>query len=410
MRTLRLGLVVTLALLAALVAAILAAGSSRLLVVRLTCTEAGTAAGNAVTGWESGLSLALGDRPGGGLLAAVTEQRALVLIDTATGLRCADVPLADARPDAAVWWAAWSPDGSALALTVGGEEDTSGQHELIVLSKEGIARRVFVTEGPIDARWAPDGRSLAVFTAFTNHAGTPVGVWIVSAEGGEPRELELACNGCPDGRLAGWADDVAWSADGTRLALGFLDVGAGQAFHAGYNLWVGSVADGRLRRIDGRPDLFVERWLDGETVLARQWDLLAPDPGLWTAVSVADGTRRDHPPEPEWGVSADGRYRLVVPDDGSLRVSDTTEHRTYVIFRERGLGILWAYWAPDGRGIVFTTQAIVNEGEAERRATWISTIDGSVVRRLGEADTTPLLSKDTETAAWQPVTTVFEWP
>jgi len=103
--------------------------------------------------------------------------------------------------------AAWSPAGPHIAYA-SETDDVPGALSIWILTVAadgGTAARQLVTHPvPWVWHWSPNGKSIAYLT------GTRSRPCIVDVASGKIREL----------RLAGWdLDDLAWSPDGTRIAL-----------------------------------------------------------------------------------------------------------------------------------------------------------------------------------------------
>jgi len=91
----------------------------------------------------------------------------------------------------------WSPDGQRLAYCIHGAHG-----ELQILVAEGTAKRQLtdLREGACPPVWSPDSQRIA----FTARGGKSGMVWIVGADGANPRAIL-------EGDVAGW------SPDGTKL-------------------------------------------------------------------------------------------------------------------------------------------------------------------------------------------------
>jgi Tol biopolymer transport system component len=154
----------------------------------------------------------------------------------------------------------WSPDGTRLAYSQGGDIWTS--------DLEG-GDTVQVTNGPDEdgsPAWSPDGATLA----FGRKAGeAPSEIWVVDSGGGEP--ARVAAGGAPD-----------WSHDGRRLV-----------YQRDFQIWI-AAADGTDERSltadYGGPALF-PAWSPDGTRIA----FILPDPqpsGCTIVVVKPNGNER----------------------------------------------------------------------------------------------------------------------
>ena len=128
-----------------------------------------------------------------------------------------------------------SPDGDRLAYLA---QDSEQGTVLRVVSRSGgqpvtLATDVEASEYP---SWSPDGRSL------TFAAGSPIRVWVVSAAGGEPRELTPSGGDYPQ-----WSPDGRWIAYSVWTQDADPDQGA----------WVVPAAGGAARKIGNEPTRMV---------------------------------------------------------------------------------------------------------------------------------------------------------
>lgn len=111
-----------------------------------------------------------------------------------------------------VWFASWSPDGTRLAVT-------TEQAQIYTLNADGSNLKLLVAGAFSPPFWSPDGHFIA-FVGGENF-GTPVArgdLRIVSSYGGTVWKV-------PGGQdipsLPPGAAAVAWSGDGTRIAVGW---------------------------------------------------------------------------------------------------------------------------------------------------------------------------------------------
>lgn len=110
-----------------------------------------------------------------------------------------------------------SPDGQRVAFVVGGYvpgEQKRRQHIWMVDTASGDARPF--TNGKRDEyapHWSPDGKHLAFITTPEGEKAKPQ-LYLIAAEGGEPRLLCTMPNG---------VSDLAWAPDGSRISFTSLE-------------------------------------------------------------------------------------------------------------------------------------------------------------------------------------------
>jgi serine/threonine-protein kinase len=137
---------------------------------------------------------------------------------------------------AASYWAAWSPDGKAIAF----HRFNQDRRQVFVSPVDGGAA-VPVTDGTIDTRspeWSPDGRHLLMLASWATHPTLHVATRLPDGHWSRPRALSITVGA---ERVAGLSD---WSPDGRLLACGCgeggivvapADGGAGRRLAATYS-------------------------------------------------------------------------------------------------------------------------------------------------------------------------------
>jgi hypothetical protein len=157
-----------------------------------------------------------------------------------------------------------SPDGDRMAYLA---QDPDEGTVLRVVSRGGglpvtLATDVEASEYP---SWSPDGRYL------TFAAGSPIRVWVVSAAGGEPRELTPSGGDYPQ-----WSPDGRWIAYSVWTQDSDPDQGA----------WVVPADGGTPRKVGGEPTRLVwsrsGRFLWQLRRAGDRIELWESVPGVWT--------------------------------------------------------------------------------------------------------------------------------
>ncbi|CAN5875310.1 hypothetical protein BH23ACT5_BH23ACT5_10170 [soil metagenome] len=235
---------------------------------------------------------------------------------------------------------------------------------------------VAAVERPHHLRVSPDGRQLAF---ILDRADLGSDVWVMSADGGSPRQLTVDRS-----PTAFWEDTApAWSPDGAHIAY----TTAGWA---------------RLVPVEGGPSRPVVEagapvWLDTHTLIVGQdCDRSVTEtllPNVTEVSRLAAVELRDPWLRPLTGAGADagaadgnGRrisYTSYPPDDRNrcdVMVADVDSNETVLVSGTPGVHAGSARWSHDGSRLVFVTEA----------PGWYTLYswDGAVTRRLtdGEGD------------------------
>jgi eukaryotic-like serine/threonine-protein kinase len=261
-----------------------------------------------------------------------------------------------------------APDGDQIAFL----SDSGGHSNLWVVSaRSGELRQVTFEDDAAAAigvpAWSPDGSSIA-FVSSKGNTGLDFGVWIVSPDGSNPRNLATSGLGIawsPDGKYLYYADNAA--AELRKVdpsGGGTLTVRSERARNV-IGLFGGTLyymVEAPL--VDGRPEYEIRAATpeNGPSrVLYRipasrvpSWQIvnpsLSPD-GQWLALPLTDGFTTNI-----WALSTGTREWRQVTDFGD---------RSIFIARK-------VSWSPDGQSIL----AAIGEGDAD-----IVLLDGLINRR-----------------------------
>ncbi|MDX1979845.1 MAG: protein kinase [Bryobacteraceae bacterium] len=268
-------------------------------------------------------------------------------------------------------WAVWAADGSILYVDRKGEQ---APWAIFRLPPGGVPFQVTFPAsnqfGDLQAAPSPDGR----WTVFARYSsGTEVDLYLIPAEGGEPRRLTWDST---------YVDGMAWTPDSREIIYGARRSGPV------WTLWRLKIAgQERPERIAGaepnaswpsvvsspRGGLRIAYHHENDHVNIRRWD----DPGRAgsSPVWVAPSTRFDSTPQ----YSPDGK-RIAF-------ASSRSGFREIWVCEEDGSGLRQLThtngpytdaprWSPDGRRIAFSS------AEGDNRDVFIVDAASRVVRRL----------------------------
>ena len=133
-----------------------------------------------------------------------------------------------AYPRGEIGQPSWSPDGSRIAFSVRtGGDGVFGPSRLYTIGPDGSDLTVVLERrwnGVMDPAWSPDGTQFAYLDWGTSDAYRPETttesslpkIWVVDADGSDPRALYYDRNGIGPGSFYG---GVTWSPDGTQIAF-----------------------------------------------------------------------------------------------------------------------------------------------------------------------------------------------
>ena len=206
-------------------------------------------------------------------------------------------------------------------------------------SKADGSQRIRLSYPPLTAvmpRWSPDGRQIAFF-AFV--AGKKTKLYMVSADGGTPREV------VPEDPQDEW--DPTWSADGTKIAFS-----AAGATNPDSVIHILDLKTNQVSTLPGSKGLFSPRWSpDGRYLAAMPFDsraLMLFDFATQKWGEIAKITLGF----PNWSKNSDYVYFLHEENDPAVmrvRLSDHKVERVADLktFRQTGSFSIWLGLAPD---------------------------------------------------------------
>jgi hypothetical protein len=313
------------------------------------------------------------------------------LLDPVTGNRCRLIALASNHPIQGPFGTSldWSPSGDALALGLAGAEGPDGQEDGVVLvwTPERLIR-VWSGEGNPMLEWAPDGRSLAVWTGW---GGPRDEVRIIHADGSPGRTLGVRAYGA----------GLLWSPDGSRIVVSEALPSEGTLPDTAFSIV--DAGDGRVTPL-GAPEkghFLPIAWLDDDRLVVAS--NARGRPGTeWFVMSTSEPANFVELPFPDdvpnYAVPSPDRTRLAYVSDmvegsglGSLSLvslaggGPAAPAHPAPGLHAGGVGVAWS---PDGQQLVFVEAS---------GTLWTVNADGSNLRQIASGGLVPIDDP------WQPV-------
>jgi len=227
----------------------------------------------------------------------------------------------------------FSPDGKSVAFL----SSRSGSSQIWVCSSDGSNPRqltYFEARSACCPRWSPDGRAITFQVPFATD-GTDI--YVVNAEGGQPRRLETGPS-----RVAA----PSWSRDGKWIYFGSNRSGAWQ-------VWKVPSSGGRAVQVTKKGGTGGLESPDGKAFYYAKGRSAR---GLWK-VATSGGDEAQVLPQPRaslfdvWGVARDGIYFFNDETDAVELYSFSTRQITRLAKPEKRGGDVAL--SPDGRWVLF---------------------------------------------------------
>jgi Tol biopolymer transport system component len=231
---------------------------------------------------------------------------------------------------------------------------TSYPDNVLWRSRSDGSEKLQLTSAPMAAsvpRWSPDGKRIAFVSVLP---GKPQRIYLVSADGGTPQELQS------DDQY--WEDDPGWSPDGKSLILARYPQGVASTRAEDYSVVQFDLQTRIVSTLAGSTGMWAPRWSpDGRyistfTADARRAMLLEVSTRKWS--ELAAGTILQYP---NW--TRDGKY-LYFEDLGSdgpevdrVAVAGAKRERLVALkdiprVSMRDSGSPWNGVAPDGSPLI----------------------------------------------------------
>jgi TolB protein len=298
----------------------------------------------------------------------------------------------------------WAPDSRHLSALV----QRADSLVLYLLDSEAREQaRELLVGNPLYWSWAPDGRSLAIHLGGDAHAGPDAWVGLLHLDERGPREERFA-EGPGEFRAP------AWSSDGRQLAYAVVD-GEQSAL-------IVRDATGQVRRVASSPTELAFTWAPGNDWLAFSSRLM-DTPGVYQGLEVArtDGSERRR-------LSGEPLIAFYWAPDGSrlayLRLDTRAQALSWHVVGVAGgasralasfmpsddfafqLAFFDQYaqstsiWSPDGRRLVYGTDASGQRRNGSTVSEHISVLDVDATN----AQTRPAQVARGGLAVWSPAT------
>ncbi len=272
-----------------------------------------------------------------------------------------------------------SHDGKRLALL----RVSSGQVELVVTARDGSSPRLITRLAPgfqcQFPRWSPDDK----WIAYQQGRIFEFDVFLVSAEGGQPRPITH------EGNLL---NGFTWLPDGSGIV--FSSARGGTVLYLPpFNLWEVSLKGGNPRQLTFGEVSYVNPDLNARgTLLAtrvrRQFDIWKfpvdgnPRENVRRAVQITHQTGEVQTP----AVSPDGKELVYLSDSGghgNLWVMNLEggELRQITFEQDPSVAVGVPVWSPDGKNIGFVSTRNLRNWDV---GLWLVSPDGSYPRNIAE--------------------------
>ncbi|HSY82369.1 MAG TPA: LpqB family beta-propeller domain-containing protein, partial [Gemmatimonadaceae bacterium] len=223
-----------------------------------------------------------------------------------------------------------SPDGRSIAYAVAawdrsGDKPARRSHVWLVSSDGGTPKQLtFGEHGESSPRWSPDGKTIA----FVAARGEKPQLWLLPTDGGEAHAFTHAKEG---------VETYSWSPDGTHIAYLSPDpvVAADEQVYeqptTRTHLWVAAVPSGESREVAHGDFTLSMLAIEGEP----QW---SPDGTRIAFVASPSGLLRDLRGTAYVATVATSTFDAIAPE-----------------YRSAPVGLTQPVWSPDGRTLAFTT-------------------------------------------------------
>ncbi|HEX4334032.1 MAG TPA: S9 family peptidase [Usitatibacter sp.] len=305
-----------------------------------------------------------------------------------------------------------SPDGAmaCVSVTAYDMQENKGTSSLWLLSAFGGEPRQLTTAGEKDAepRWSPDGRWIAFVAKRAGAAGEKpdeeAQIWLIAPDGGEARRLTDIATGAfgakwfPDSRRIAfiswvWPEEKGLKAIARRYKAWKDDkVKAHVVEHSAYRWWDKWLSDGRVPRLFS---VDVDTGAVRDLFAGTKYELARADPTAHLYDIAPDGREIVFSYDPADDKRFDHSYQLVA--------MDVRRKRFRVLTRGSPLNHETPRYSPDGRWIALVTQDLRRSFVDTQRVALVDRRNGRMTiatKRWDRSAVPPLLWNGDSTALY----------